>query len=163
MAAAISDRLPLKERNAFVWRKPEQSVIDTCNLILLYKNQHIGIFVFFILLQSHIYRKRMLQYFNCCKKENSQLNNLSKVKKTWNMDYTRINFTNMICIVINFHFLFMLKILPGLYVGNLRDSKDSRQLDIHKITHILSIHDDDARKPFKVRPTLLQHPSLIHI
>ena len=52
--------------------------------------------------------------------------------------------------------LFLLQILPGLYVGNLRDSKDSRQLDIHKITHILSIHDDDARKPFKVRYLILE-------
>ena len=53
---------------------------------------------------------------------------------------------------------FLFQILPGLYVGNLRDSKDSRQLDIHKITHILSIHDDEARKPFKVTHTpLLNH------
>lgn len=60
----------------------------------------------------------------------------------------------------------LFQILPGLYVGNLRDSKDSRQLDIHRITHILSIHDDDARKPFKVkdkialvsRPTLHPYP-----
>ena len=42
------------------------------------------------------------------------------------------------------------QILPGLYVGNLRDSKDVKQLDVHKITHILSIYDD-ARKMFKVR------------
>jgi len=41
------------------------------------------------------------------------------------------------------------QILPGLYVGNYRDSKDTKQLDGNKITHILSIHDD-ARKLFKV-------------
>ena len=59
-------------------------------------------------------------------------------------------------------FIFHFQILPGLYVGNLRDSKDSRQLDIHKITHILSIHDDEARKPFKVRhaPSTKSHMPL---
>ena len=58
--------------------------------------------------------------------------------------------------------IFYFQILPGLYVGNLRDSKDSRQLDIHKITHILSIHDDEARKPFKVRhaPSTKSHMPL---
>ncbi|XP_019878278.2 protein phosphatase Slingshot-like [Aethina tumida] len=35
----------------------------------------------------------------------------------------------------------MNKVLPGLYVGNYRDSKDSSQLAKHSITHILSIHD----------------------
>ena len=40
--------------------------------------------------------------------------------------------------------------LPGLYVGGLSDSKDWKQLDVHKITHILSVHDDDARKLYKV-------------
>ncbi|CAH0546502.1 unnamed protein product [Brassicogethes aeneus] len=35
----------------------------------------------------------------------------------------------------------MNKVLPGLYVGNYRDSKDSSQLAKHNITHILSIHD----------------------
>ena len=42
------------------------------------------------------------------------------------------------------------QILPGLYIGNFRDSKDCRQLDVNRITHILSIHDD-AKKLFKVR------------
>ena len=41
------------------------------------------------------------------------------------------------------------QILPGLFVGNLKDSKDAKQLDLHKITHILAIHDD-AKKLFKV-------------
>jgi hypothetical protein len=45
---------------------------------------------------------------------------------------------------------FIFQILPGLYVGNLRDSKDTRQLDVNKITHILSIYDE-AKKMFKVR------------
>ena len=44
----------------------------------------------------------------------------------------------------------LLQILSGLYIGNFRDSKDLKQLDLHKITHILSIHDD-ARKLFKVQ------------
>ncbi|KAK9736181.1 Dual specificity phosphatase, catalytic domain [Popillia japonica] len=35
----------------------------------------------------------------------------------------------------------MNKVLPGLYVGNYRDSKDSAQLAKYNITHILSIHD----------------------
>jgi hypothetical protein len=33
-------------------------------------------------------------------------------------------------------------VLPGLYVGNYRDSKDINQLEMHKITHILAIHDN---------------------
>ncbi|XP_033754414.1 dual specificity protein phosphatase 22-like [Pecten maximus] len=36
----------------------------------------------------------------------------------------------------------MNKIIPGLYVGNFRDSKDPEQLEKYKITHILSIHDN---------------------
>ncbi|GJQ79011.1 hypothetical protein Trydic_g172 [Trypoxylus dichotomus] len=35
----------------------------------------------------------------------------------------------------------MNKVLPGLYVGNYRDSKDNAQLAKYNITHILSIHD----------------------
>ena len=46
--------------------------------------------------------------------------------------------------------MYFFQILPGLFVGNFRDSKDTKQLDIHKITHILSIYDD-AKKLFKVR------------
>lgn len=34
------------------------------------------------------------------------------------------------------------KILPGLYVGSIRDSKDMEQIKKHKITHILSIYED---------------------
>lgn len=34
------------------------------------------------------------------------------------------------------------KILPGLYVGSIRDSKDLEQINKYNITHILSIHDD---------------------
>ena len=51
-------------------------------------------------------------------------------------------------IIIQFRCFVSLQILSGLYIGNFRDSKDMKQLDIHKITHILSIHDD-ARKLFK--------------
>ncbi|XP_054286939.1 dual specificity protein phosphatase 22-like [Macrosteles quadrilineatus] len=39
----------------------------------------------------------------------------------------------------------MNKVLPGLYVGNYRDSKDAQQLDRFNITHIVAIHDA-ARK-----------------
>ncbi|KAI5696784.1 hypothetical protein M8J76_006413 [Diaphorina citri] len=39
----------------------------------------------------------------------------------------------------------MNKVLPGLYVGNYRDSKDAVQLDRFNITHIVAIHDS-ARK-----------------
>ncbi|XP_059607779.1 dual specificity protein phosphatase 15 isoform X2 [Phlebotomus argentipes] len=39
----------------------------------------------------------------------------------------------------------MNKVLPGLYVGNYRDSKDPQQLDRHGITHILAIHDSPRR------------------
>lgn len=35
--------------------------------------------------------------------------------------------------------------LPGLYVGNYRDSKDQQQLDKHQITHIIAIHDSPRR------------------
>lgn len=38
-----------------------------------------------------------------------------------------------------------LQVLPGLYVGNYRDSKDPVQLEKYKITHILSIHDAARR------------------
>ncbi|XP_015833311.1 dual specificity protein phosphatase 22 isoform X1 [Tribolium castaneum] len=37
------------------------------------------------------------------------------------------------------------KVLPGLYVGNYRDSKDANQLAKHNITHILAIHDSAKR------------------
>ncbi|EEB14103.1 dual specificity protein phosphatase, putative [Pediculus humanus corporis] len=39
----------------------------------------------------------------------------------------------------------MNKVLPGLYVGNYRDSKDNAQLERYGITHIIAIHDA-ARK-----------------
>ncbi|XP_049858767.1 dual specificity protein phosphatase 12-like [Schistocerca gregaria] len=39
----------------------------------------------------------------------------------------------------------MNKVLPGLYVGNYRDSKDAAQLERFQITHIVAIHDA-ARK-----------------
>ncbi|MPC91878.1 Dual specificity protein phosphatase 22 [Portunus trituberculatus] len=38
-------------------------------------------------------------------------------------------------------------VLPGLYVGNIRDSKDSDQLKTHNITHILAIHDNARKLP----------------
>ncbi|XP_063235871.1 dual specificity protein phosphatase 22-B [Bacillus rossius redtenbacheri] len=39
----------------------------------------------------------------------------------------------------------MNKVLPGLYVGNYRDSKDSLQLERFGITHIVAIHDTARR------------------
>ncbi|XP_017844499.1 uncharacterized protein LOC108601095 isoform X4 [Drosophila busckii] len=39
----------------------------------------------------------------------------------------------------------MSKVLPGLYVGNYRDSKDHQQLEKFKITHIIAIHDSPRR------------------
>lgn len=39
----------------------------------------------------------------------------------------------------------MFQVLPGLYVGNYRDSKDASQLERFEITHIVAIHDT-ARK-----------------
>ncbi|XP_055534949.1 protein phosphatase Slingshot homolog 3 [Wyeomyia smithii] len=39
----------------------------------------------------------------------------------------------------------MNKVMPGLYVGNYRDSKDYQQLDRFQITHIVSIHDSPRR------------------
>ncbi|XP_056636996.1 dual specificity protein phosphatase 22 [Diorhabda sublineata] len=39
----------------------------------------------------------------------------------------------------------MNKVLPGLYVGNYRDSKDAAQLAKYNITHILAIHDTARR------------------
>ncbi|KAM7356940.1 uncharacterized protein ACRADG_002502 isoform 1-T2 [Cochliomyia hominivorax] len=39
----------------------------------------------------------------------------------------------------------MNKVLPGLYVGNYRDSKDTQQLEKFQITHIVAIHDSPRR------------------
>ncbi|XP_055383576.1 dual specificity protein phosphatase 15 isoform X2 [Condylostylus longicornis] len=39
----------------------------------------------------------------------------------------------------------MNKVLPGLYVGNYRDSKDQQQLERHQISHIVAIHDSPRR------------------
>lgn len=38
----------------------------------------------------------------------------------------------------------MNKLLPGLYLGSITDSKSEKQLSDNKITHILSIHDHPA-------------------
>ncbi|XP_076304130.1 dual specificity protein phosphatase 22-like [Tachypleus tridentatus] len=42
----------------------------------------------------------------------------------------------------------MSMVIPGLYVGNIRDSEDQDQLRKNKITHIISIHDN-AREVLK--------------
>lgn len=36
----------------------------------------------------------------------------------------------------------MNKVLPGLYLGNIRDAKDKEQLTKYGITHVVSIHDN---------------------
>ncbi|XP_072295465.1 dual specificity protein phosphatase 22-B-like [Eucyclogobius newberryi] len=36
------------------------------------------------------------------------------------------------------------KVLPGLYLGNVKDAQDKELLKAHNITHILSIHDTAA-------------------
>lgn len=36
------------------------------------------------------------------------------------------------------------KVLPGLYLGNIKDAQDKELLKTHNITHILSIHDNAA-------------------
>ncbi|OAF72050.1 hypothetical protein A3Q56_00181 [Intoshia linei] len=35
----------------------------------------------------------------------------------------------------------MTKVMPNLYIGNIRDALNREQLKIHNITHILAIHD----------------------
>lgn len=47
------------------------------------------------------------------------------------------------------------KILPGLFVGSIRDSKDMEQIRKHGITHILSIHEDAREGTFKVSPVFI--------
>ncbi|XP_063695661.1 dual specificity protein phosphatase 15 [Culicoides brevitarsis] len=39
----------------------------------------------------------------------------------------------------------MNKVLPGLYVGSYRDSKDVNQLEKYEITHVIAIHDSPKR------------------
>lgn len=36
------------------------------------------------------------------------------------------------------------KVLPGLYLGNIKDAQDKDLLETHNITHVLSIHDTAA-------------------
>jgi len=48
----------------------------------------------------------------------------------------------------------MSKVIPGLFVGNLADSKDLVQLEQHHISHIVSVYDN-ARRIFKDRQYLL--------
>ncbi len=65
---------------------------------------------------------------------------------------TPIQYFQFHCLFFNnctLSLFFLRQILPGLYIGNFRDSKDCKQLDVNRITHILSIHDD-AKKLFKV-------------
>ncbi len=43
----------------------------------------------------------------------------------------------------------MNKILPGLYLGSREDMLDCEQINKNKITHILSIDDDEKVKLYK--------------
>ena len=43
-----------------------------------------------------------------------------------------------------------LQVIPGLFVGNLADSKDLLQLEQNHISHIVSVYDN-ARRIFKVK------------
>ena len=45
----------------------------------------------------------------------------------------------------------MNKILPGLYLGSREDMLDREQINKNKITHILSIDDDEKVKLYKVK------------
>ena len=42
------------------------------------------------------------------------------------------------------------QVIPGLFVGNLADSKDLLQLEQNHISHIVSVYDN-ARRIFKVK------------
>ena len=53
----------------------------------------------------------------------------------------------------NFWKIFIAQVIPGLFVGNLADSKDISQLEQNHISHIVSVYDN-ARRIFKVRRTL---------
>ena len=46
-------------------------------------------------------------------------------------------------VTVSMYVLF--QILPGLYVGNIRDAKDLKQLTDNLITHLISIHDHAQR------------------
>lgn len=45
----------------------------------------------------------------------------------------------------------MNKILPGLYLGSIRDSKDLEQIKQNNITHILSIHEEPKPGAIEVK------------
>lgn len=65
------------------------------------------------------------------------------------MDFKMSKVMQKACIVtysiVNSILCFIFQVLPGLYVGNYRDSKDPQQLDRHNITHIVAIHDCPRR------------------
>ena len=50
---------------------------------------------------------------------------------------------------------FAFQVLPGLFIGNYRDSKDLAQLNKHNITHILAVHDT-ARRIYAVSISILE-------
>ncbi len=66
----------------------------------------------------------------------------------------------------NFNFLFAVykfllknsiyqQILPGLFVGSIRDSRDKEQIKKNNITHILSIYEDPKESGVEVKLKLM--------
>jgi len=52
-------------------------------------------------------------------------------------------------------FFLLLKILPGLYIGSLKDAQDRTQLKNHAITHVVSVIEDvHDYKYFKVNKNI---------
>ena len=46
---------------------------------------------------------------------------------------------------------FYLKIIPGLFVGSIRDSRDMEQIKNNNISHILTIYDDPRQGNIEVK------------
>ena len=42
------------------------------------------------------------------------------------------------------------KIIPGLYVGSIRDSRDAEQFKKHNITHVVTIYEDPKEGTIEV-------------
>jgi hypothetical protein len=46
--------------------------------------------------------------------------------------------------------------MPGLYVGNIRDSEDRELLELHRITHVVSILDN-PKELFSDKQYMVSH------
>lgn len=66
-------------------------------------------------------------------------------KRTKSHNVQIVSFRLCFMLNVSYCICFCWQVLPGLYVGNYRDSKDTVQLEKFKITHILSIHDAARR------------------